>query len=163
MSTNETKYISSNQSYACSGLWHVGVRHELCGEKTGKIFSIYYVTKCNGRQLGGSWGYKTADELPEGSEKCPRCFKEAQRIGKKSDSFTKVLFRPADNISMSKTLTKQDKVEAEFEYRGHQVRIIEKTYIGRTPVYRIYVDGKFAAKSVAFDLIGHAKQLIDAR
>lgn len=64
---------------------------------------------------------------------------------------------------MTNSTLKQSRVKAEFSYQGHQVCIIEKTYIGRTPVYRIYVDGKFAAKSVAFDLIGYAKQLIDAR
>lgn len=70
--TNEpTKFISSTTSKN----WHIGVRKELRGERTGKVFSVYYVTKCSGAQLGGAWGQTEKNELPKGAVLCPRCSK----------------------------------------------------------------------------------------
>lgn len=73
---SETKFIASNKSYEWSGLWHIGLKRESRGEVTGKVFSTYYVTKCNGKSLGGAWGQTIADELPAHASKCPRCFYE---------------------------------------------------------------------------------------
>lgn len=65
----ETKWITSNPE----GYWHVGLRHESRGLRTGKLMSVYYKTACSGRQLGGPWGQTERNELPANAGVCPRC------------------------------------------------------------------------------------------
>jgi hypothetical protein len=68
----ELRFIRSNRDDFC--LWHLG-RKDVCRySRSGLISSAFYVTKCGGKQLGGSWGYTQTDSLPETDSKCPRCF-----------------------------------------------------------------------------------------
>jgi hypothetical protein len=70
-----TRIIKSNQSYKWSGIYHLGVRRELRYERTGLIQKVYYVTRCNGKILGGSWGQTEMDEWPAFRvHRCERCF-----------------------------------------------------------------------------------------
>jgi hypothetical protein len=59
----------SAQSY-----WHRATMRELKGEKTGKVFSSYWVAACSGNRPGGAWGAITTDEEPT-DFLCPRCAK----------------------------------------------------------------------------------------
>jgi hypothetical protein len=62
------RFINSNQS---QGSWHIGRRLDSRGDKSGKLFGVYYVTLCSGRQLGGAWGQSEKDE--HSGNVCSRC------------------------------------------------------------------------------------------
>jgi hypothetical protein len=53
-----TKFLYS------SSVYHLGLRRELRYDKSNLIAGFHYVTKCNGRKLGGLWGQIESDELP---------------------------------------------------------------------------------------------------
>lgn len=42
---------------------HIARRREARGSVTGKLFKVYYVAACNGRQLGGAWGQRSVDTI----------------------------------------------------------------------------------------------------
>jgi len=63
------KWISGN-----SGGWHLGVEKEHRGAKSGKVYSRYVVTACNGKQLGGAWGHRET-ESPPPENICKHCAK----------------------------------------------------------------------------------------
>ena len=69
------RFINSNQS---QGHWHIGRRLDSRGDKTGKLFGVYYVTLCSGSQLGGAWGQSEKDE--HDGTICPRCAAVNRRI-----------------------------------------------------------------------------------
>jgi hypothetical protein len=56
-------------------VWHLGVQRELRGDKTDKLMSVYFVTSCTRKQLGGAWGSVQVD-LPADEQPphvCSRC------------------------------------------------------------------------------------------
>ena len=58
-----------------NGIWHLAKRRELRGAKTGELFSVYYVCKCNGKSLYRPFSRATmTNQLPENASKCRRCF-----------------------------------------------------------------------------------------
>lgn len=69
------RFINSNQS---QGHWHIGRRLDSRGDKTGKLFAVYYVTLCSGSQLGGAWGQSEKDQ--HDGDICPRCAAINSRI-----------------------------------------------------------------------------------
>lgn len=62
-------WIASNRSD--DSPWHLGVKREVRSEKTGRLFSSYFVAACTGKTLGGSYGQTVRDE--PGRELCRRC------------------------------------------------------------------------------------------
>jgi hypothetical protein len=61
--------------YSSHGVYHIGARRELRGARSNLISSVYYVAKCNGKRLGGSWGQIESTELPAYRVvRCKRCF-----------------------------------------------------------------------------------------
>lgn len=67
-------WITSNYG---GGLWHIGKQTIMIGPKTGKILHVGRVAACNGKQLGGPWGYTTSIEGR--GPRCPRCLAIAER------------------------------------------------------------------------------------
>jgi hypothetical protein len=64
-----TKFIKSPDK----DTWHLGLRKDSLGARSGLILHVSYRTACSGKQLGGAWGQTERLELPEGSSLCPRC------------------------------------------------------------------------------------------
>jgi len=73
-------FIASNQPKADDPLWHLGLRQEARYARSGLLRSVYYVTACNGRLLGGPWGQSEKSAVPEGAEHCPRCRERAAQV-----------------------------------------------------------------------------------
>lgn len=67
------QYIASNATEDAP--WHLAVRHEARSAKTGKLFGVYYKTRCSGRTLGGAYGYTRIESIPEHARVCTRCAK----------------------------------------------------------------------------------------
>lgn len=78
-------WIASNGR---SGTWHVGVRRESRGAVTGKLFAVYFKTRCNNRTLGGPYGYSKRDVHPGDGMVCARCEALAAK-----DELARVAFR----------------------------------------------------------------------
>lgn len=72
------RFTRSNNPDA-AGLWHIGIRKELRGEKTGKLFATYWPTLCRGKQLGGAWGQDQQEFVSEPI--CAVCEKRALKHG----------------------------------------------------------------------------------
>lgn len=64
-----------------SDVWHLGLRSEMRGSRSGLLMSVWYRTACSGRKLGGAWGQKEVDVLPAGAYVCPRCAVQAKKLG----------------------------------------------------------------------------------
>ena len=66
------------------GKFHLGLKHELRGDKSGKVYSTHYITACSRKQLGGAWGYwKSPTDPRTGTstrEICSRCFALASKL-----------------------------------------------------------------------------------
>lgn len=69
----ERFYIATNKIDKEDPLWHLGLRCELRYAVSNLISDVYYVSACNGRTLGGCWGYTRTAELPKNARLCPRC------------------------------------------------------------------------------------------
>ena len=57
--------------------FHLGLKHELRGDKSGHVYATHYITACSRKQLGGAWGYWNAPIDPRtinGAAICARCF-----------------------------------------------------------------------------------------
>jgi hypothetical protein len=70
-----TQFICSNQSDD-KPTWHIGVKKELRGDRTGKLLGTYYLTACNGQQLGGAYGYTVRNAVDGRDKLCARCFRK---------------------------------------------------------------------------------------
>jgi hypothetical protein len=72
-----TKYICSNSSQ-----WHIGVRKDMRGSRSGLLMSVSYVTACTGQQLGGAWGQ--TEKTEHDGEVCERCRKIMEKSNAKA-------------------------------------------------------------------------------
>lgn len=73
-----TKYIQSNSWDLAEPKWHIGEKRQSLGARTGRVFAEYYVTACNQKYLGGSYGYSITNNRP--NDICANCKRiEARR------------------------------------------------------------------------------------
>lgn len=72
----QTKFIAANG--VDDPLWHLGLRRDMRGARTGTLRHVWYVTACSGRQLGGPWGQSTTTEQP--THLCSRCAKLWEKL-----------------------------------------------------------------------------------
>jgi hypothetical protein len=68
------------QSYH-GGTWHLAVFHETYYAVSGRVFSTYHTTACNGASLYSVWGKPTVKpERPADAKVCKRCAAIAAKV-----------------------------------------------------------------------------------
>lgn len=56
-----------------SGMWHLAQRREMRGDKSGTVFSEYFVTACRGNALYDPYAKPTLVEAKPSASVCKRC------------------------------------------------------------------------------------------